>query len=529
MAVSSSASVLRQGPTATLGDDDIASPRDSSPAADVDPDAVTEHATTRSSRLVDALLLVAPLALFGLLIAFVLVDPATRVTASNAPATDEAWDIVNARNFVLLGRFSTDDWNLHLVNVPFSLIQAALFSVAGVGMAQARLVSIAAVALTMAALAWGLRRPLGSSAGLLAALAYGTSTLVLYYGRLAFLEPTVALGLTVGGIAALRAHDRRSGRWGILAGVALALAIGTKPSAAFATAGILVGLAAVGGRSGAVRRWLGGAALVIALAGIAWAAVIGLPNQAAIATDLRIWPAEPIVAPVLVMLRRILAFPIHNDRFVLLSAPVILFGTIGWIAAIRARRSLPGPSIALLAVATGWLVGGFGLLALAPYRPNRYEVPLLPALAILGAIGWSVLAPRFRRIAPARAAIARLAVAGVLVLPGLVLYATWMGTARSGLPDIQATVRAIVPAGAAVQGDDAPAFALLAPVVTLVSHERTRVNPGDLYVSRGVRWYVGVRGTAPAWAALHRLEWSARVSRFCASWGGHEDCLWQVP
>jgi 4-amino-4-deoxy-L-arabinose transferase-like glycosyltransferase len=488
-----------------------------------------ENAASPARRLLDALLLLAPVVVFGLLAAFVLVDPATRVTASNAPATDEAWDIVNARNFVLLGRFSTDDWNLHLVNVPFSLIEAAVFKVAGVGMAQARLVSIAAVALTMVALGWGLRRPLGSGAALLAALAYGTSTLVLYYGRLAFLEPTVALGLTVGGLLALRAHDPRSGRWGIVAGAALAVAIGTKPSAAFAVVGILVAMGVVSARAPEVRRWLGGAVLSIAVAGLAWVVLIGLPNRDAVATDMRIWPAEPILGSLGSMVHRILVFPIHNDRFALLSAPLIVFGALGWVAAIRARRTLPSGTLALLTAATGWLVAGFGLLALAPYRPNRYEVPLLPALAILGAAGWSVFAPRLRQAWPARAGLAGVAVAGALVVPGLVLYGSWMTAAQSRLPDIQAQVRAILPGGAVVQGDDAPAFALLAPVEALVSHSSTRVNPGDLYVSRGVRWYVGVKGSAPAWATLHPVEWSARVSRLCAPWGGHEVCLWQVP
>lgn len=232
----------------------------------------------RQRRLLDGLLLLAPLVVFGLLAVFVLRDPAGRVTASNAPYSDEAWDLINPRNFVLFGTFSTDDWNLHLVNVPYSIIQAAVFTVAGVGMAQGRLLSIVAVALTMAALGWGLRRPLGQGAAILAALAYGTSTLVLYYGRLAFLEPLVALFLTVGGLLALRADGPRSGRWGLAAGLALALAIGTKPSAAFATAGLLVGLGLVRGRSPAVRRWIGGAVVAIGLAGLVWIVLIGLPN-----------------------------------------------------------------------------------------------------------------------------------------------------------------------------------------------------------------------------------------------------------
>ncbi|HLO36730.1 MAG TPA: hypothetical protein VK194_11630, partial [Candidatus Deferrimicrobium sp.] len=147
-------------------------------------------------RALDALLLIAPLLVLVLLAVFVRVDPPGGVTTSNGPYTDEAWDVVNARNVVLLGRFSTDDWNLHLVNVPFSAAQAAVFAIAGVGMAQARFVSIVAVALAMAVLGWGLRRPLGRGPALLTAVAYGCSAMVLFYGRLAFLEPTVALGLT---------------------------------------------------------------------------------------------------------------------------------------------------------------------------------------------------------------------------------------------------------------------------------------------------------------------------------------------
>jgi hypothetical protein len=482
-----------------------------------------------SRRGLDLLLLVAPLAVFVLLATFVLVDPARGVTSSNGIFTDEAWDVINARNFVLLGRFSTDDWNLHLVNVPFSLVEAAVFHVAGVGMTQARIVSIAAVALTMAALGWGLRRPLGSGAALLASLAYGTSTLVLYYGRLAFLEPTVALGLTVGGLLALRAHDERAGRWGLAAGVALAIAIGTKPSAAFAALGILVGLGAVGARSPAARRWIGGAASAILAAGVVWLAVIGLPNRAAVAADLRIWASEPILGSLTGTVHQILRFPFRNDGFLTLAAPIIAFGALGLVATILGRRQLSRRSVALAGAATGWLAFGLGILAAAPYRPNRYEVPLLPALAILGAIGWSLVAPRLRRGSPARATIVAGVVAGILVIPGLVLYGTWMGSGESRLPAIQASVRSIIPPGAVVEGTYAPGFALRAPVTTLVSRPWVDVNAGDLYVTRGVRWYVDVKGSAPAWAPLHPEEWAARVQRLCERWGTGEVCLWQIP
>jgi hypothetical protein len=315
----------------------------------------------------------------------------------------------------------------------------------------------------------------------------------------------------------------------VVAGLALAFAIGTKPSAAFASVGILVGLAVVGGRRRSIRRWLVGALSTIGAAAVGWLVLIGLPNRDAVATDLRIWASEPLFASPGEMLHQVLTFPIRNDGFLGFAAPIILFGVAGALVAIRRRSSLPDGWHLLLSVAIGWLVVGLGLLALAPYRPSRYEVPLLPAFAILGGIGSAVALRGSRRWSPrvTRTAFAALCVA--LVAPGLLLDATWMSGGRSSLPEIEARVRAILPAGAAVQGDLAPAFALTAPVVTLVSRPSTHVNPGDLYRARGVRSYVGTPGSAPAWASLHQAAWSARMSRLCAPWGGAIVCLGQLP
>jgi 4-amino-4-deoxy-L-arabinose transferase-like glycosyltransferase len=461
---------------------------------------------------------------------FVRADPASGVTASNGTYTDEAWDVVNARNFVLLGHFSTDDWNLHLVNLPFSLLETAVFTIAGVGMAQARLVSIVATAITMLALGFGLRRHVGPAAALVAALAYGGSTLVLFYGRLAFLEPTVAMWLTLGGLLTPRAWwAERSGRQGLLAGVFLALAVGTKPSAAFAVAGILVGLAAIGRTSRPVRRWLGGAVAAIAGAGAAWIVLIGLPNLDAVKTDLRIWASEPILASPGSIIHQVLTFPTRSDGFFVLAAPILITGFVGLVLAIRARASLTPSLKSLVGMAAGWLVFGLGLLFVAPYRPNRYEVPMLPALAILTGVGlWALgqLAPSWKA---SRLRLVAAVVALCLVAPGFASYAGWVQTATYQLPTIQAAVAAAIPAGNVVQGDYAPAFALLAPVPTIVSRPPTRVNPGDLYVTRGVRWFVGGEGSAPAWASLHASAWAARQTVLCAPWGSRNICVWRLP
>src|ERR1035437_6441041 len=95
--------------------------------------------------------------LFALLAVFVAADPASHVTASNSPFTDEGYNTANARNLVQLGRWSMDEWNLYLVNLPFSLVEAVWFRLVGVGIVGARLVTIACVSLAATALVWGLR------------------------------------------------------------------------------------------------------------------------------------------------------------------------------------------------------------------------------------------------------------------------------------------------------------------------------------------------------------------------------------
>jgi 4-amino-4-deoxy-L-arabinose transferase-like glycosyltransferase len=482
----------------------------------------------RASELVLPLALA--LLLFVVLAAFVAVDPPSGFTSSSSPFTDEAWDIVNARNLVLFGHWSTDDWNLYLLNFPFSASEAAMFSVAGVGIVQARLISIVATALTVFALGAGLRTVLGRGPALIGAVAFGSAALVLYYGRLAYLEPLVALGVTLGTLGALRATAPRSGWWGVLSGLALAGAIGTKPSALFASIGLLLGVAVVLARSSpAARRWLIGAVVAIGVAGLAWVVALGLENRLAVGGDLRIWASEPLPRSVLGWVRRVLGFPFRNDRMLLLAAPLLIGAAVGSVFAIRRRHTLSPTVRGLVGAAIGSLVLGFAVLAMVPYRPNRYEVPLLPAMAILTAVAWSVIAELVGRSdAGRRRAVGTLVAAG-LVLPGVVLFASWMLVTPSSLPGIQDDVASIIPPGAAVEGIYAPLFALRAPVVTFVSRPWAGINTGDLYAVRHVRWYIGAMGTTPGWAGRHPAAWAARQQRLCAPWGSRTVCVWQVP
>jgi 4-amino-4-deoxy-L-arabinose transferase-like glycosyltransferase len=468
--------------------------------------------------------------LFVVLAAFVAVDPPTGFTSSSSPFTDEAWDIINARNFVLFGHWSTDDWNLYLLNFPFSVSAAAMFSVAGVGIVQARVISIVATALTVYALGAGLRPALGRGPALLAAVAFGSAALVLYYGRLAYLEPLVALGVTVGTIGAIRATAPGSGRWGVVSGLALALAIGTKPSALFVSIGLLVGVAIVLGRSSpAARQWLVGAVVAIGLAGLTWLVVLGLEHRLAIGGDLRIWASEPLATTPLGWVRRIFGFPFRNDHMLILAAPLLIGAAVGAVLSVRRWQMLSPTVRGLVGGAIGSLLLGYAVLAVVPYRPNRYEVPLLPAMAILTAVAWSLITEVLGPWSPNRWRAVRAVVIVGLVLPGVVMFSGWMRVTRASLPGIQAEVASIIPSGAAVEGIYAPLFAMRTPAVTLVSRPWAGINTGDLYAVRDVRWYIGATGTRPGWAASHPTAWAARQERLCASWGSTSVCIWQVP
>ena len=92
------------------------------------------------------------LGLFALLAAFVSADPASNATFSSSPFTDEGFNVVNARNLVQIGRWNTDQWNLYLVNLPYSFLAAAAFRLLGVGIDSARLMSIGCVSVAAASL-----------------------------------------------------------------------------------------------------------------------------------------------------------------------------------------------------------------------------------------------------------------------------------------------------------------------------------------------------------------------------------------
>ena len=459
-------------------------------------------------------------------------DPAIGVTASDAPFTDEGWYVLAARNQALLGSLATDEWQLGWATLPFTLIVAAAFEMFDVGIVQARTVSlvcsVAAVALVAALVA----ERLGKVAGIVAGVALATSSLLLFYGRLAILEPMVVLFLVVGLVLLLPRTAGGSFAPGAAAGAAFALAIGTKPSAAMAVAGVLVGVtvASRGALPGLGRRILA-AVGTIAVAALAWAIVVLLQPDV-LDSVLRLWAVQAAPASAMDVVQRAIDYAGESDRAIPMAAP-LLFGSIIGIGLIAVRwRSLDPSRRALAGAATGWIVLGIATLLVASYRPSRYVVPMLPAMAILTAFGVALaLEYASARMLAARGFAATAVMTAALCI-GLALLGVrdlvdWTAAATYRLPQIQAELLELVTDGHAIEGHAGPTFAMRVPVPTIVV--RAGLNEGDLYASHDVRWFLAGRGARPTWAVGHPEEWAAREHIACYPWPPGETCLIRLP
>jgi 4-amino-4-deoxy-L-arabinose transferase-like glycosyltransferase len=498
--------------------------------------------------------------LFALLAAFVAADPAGGVTASTSPFTDEGFFTVNARNLVLFGHWSTDEWNLYLVNLPLSVLQAIWFAISGVGIVQARLVNIACVSMTAAAIVWAMRSATGRATAVFAGLAFASCGLILYYGRLVYLEDLVVLLLALGTLV-LAADERLTVRWGVVSGLCYALAIATKASAAVEVAGVMAAvILIVAWRDPDARRWLVGAVAAMVVAGLVWLAVIWLPNRSAVSLDLRIWaPVRLSLSPVEAIKDAVRYMLTDNDKlFGFLLGPLVLLGGVGLAVVAVLHRRLSRSQARLAMVSLGWIVFGFGVLLIVSYRPNRYVVPIVPPLAIAAALGlhlllqWSTDAagrstarrasgdqapdteaamPRSGARPIAARAIATLlivAVTAVAVAPGLQWYSSWARHATYTMPAAQASLADAAPDGQRVAGTESAIFLLRSHAITLLTQRVGGVaNNGNLY-AQGVRYYL-VPADDPAPAGVPDVTWAARRPIFCAVYGGVNECLYRLP
>jgi hypothetical protein len=356
-----------------------------------------------------------------------------------------------------------------------------------------------------------------------AGIGLAASSLWLYYGRLAMLEPMETFFLVLGFVLLLAPRwPRRLSPWGhgLLGGAALALAIGVKPSAAIEAAGILLAVL-VAGRplADGGRRFLGASAAIV-VAGLAWLGIV-LVQPAPLSEITGVWPQQTLPASLGTALARMDGYLRGSDGAIPHAGPLLAAGLLGAVLGVVAWRRLDTTQRTLLIGAVAWF--GFGMLALmlVPYRPNRYVVPLLPPLAMLAGVGMHVASRALR----GRALPVAVGLAILLSLAGLRDLARWTAAATYRLPAIQERVAAVVGDSAAVQGSVTFGMRVRAPTIVV----RPGLNDGDLYATHHVRWLLVNPTTVPTWAALHRDAWEARQVLFCDPWPSGEACLIHVP
>jgi hypothetical protein len=307
-----------------------------------------------------------------------------------------------------------------------------------------------------------------------------------------------------------------------------------------------------GWRDRAMQRWLLGAAGTIAAAGLVWGLIIFLPNRDAVITDIKIWEPSTFYVTPSALIHSLGSYVSGNNDHLygMLLGPLIAMSAAGIVCIVALRRMLSRAETRLAVAAFGWALFGFGILVVTSYRPNRYVVPIVPALAILACIGLRVAmqwlrdrgrvaateaaagpapaatpetgpaAERRRRLAPLLLAALAIAIA---VAPGLVWYAGWAPNATYNIVNIESQMKTAAPADQTVAGNHTALYMLTSAnrlIVTGIA------NNGDLYAT-GVRWYLAQIDAAPP-VGVPAAIWAARTSVSCVEVPGWKECLFHV-
>ncbi len=234
---------------------------------------------------------------------------------------------------------------------------------------------------------WGFSARLSMGLGAV----YSLGTMAVVYTHTNFSDPLLALLFTLAAYSAYRAGEDRRGRWLLLTGLALGLALYLRERALIWLP-LYLGYLLLTGRARTLRHWLA-VLLPIACA----AAALALWNSVRFGSPVVIgyasWVADTgFEAPSIVGLFGLLISP---GKGLLLFNPIAWLGLIGLFAMLRRRRAEALLFLSFAVVAVGFYArynfwtGGWNWGA-------RYLLPLLPFL-LLTAGDWVHAHPTRRR------------------------------------------------------------------------------------------------------------------------------------
>ena len=484
--------------------------------------------------------LVLAAAVLWLLVPFAGTDPPAGLTASNATWTDEGFNLANARERVLVGRFATGDIDRSLTNGTYSALAAGLFAVTGPSLAAGRVLSMVALAGAVLLLALGLARPLGRLPALLAGAALGGADLMLEHGRLALVEATVVVLLAGAFALAARAAWRPTPLAGVGLGLLLAAAVSVKATALLpAVVMLAVILAAAARRRDRPALAMGLAAAASAsLAAVAWLLAVALPNWERLRTAVRVWPRVDYLDDPLTIAGRLGRYLADSDQAVGRCLPLLVAAAIGLAVLVgRWRRLRPAARDALV-MAAAWGIGLWLVVAVGDYlpghylAPNRYVVPALPGLAVLAGFGLAAVAAAAGGRGAAgqgRRALAGVVLGLAVAVPGVVTYLD--GALQSGRvrEADQRRLAAAVADDAVVYGAYAPTLLFDTRLATLTPWPSAGANVRDPVGRLGVTHVlVGNGPTDPTGQVPTIVEQGAITVLARVPWGGQELALYAL-
>ena len=139
-------------------------------------------------------------------------DAYARLSWSSALLTDEGFYLHNARNVVLFHHFRTDDFNNALIMPLLHGLQVMVFTLCGVGVVQARSISVVCSLLTLLVFFHALRRAFSPRVAWIGLLLLGLDPVFTLYNRLALMDTPACLPLVCAFYAWVRAGEEKKKR-----------------------------------------------------------------------------------------------------------------------------------------------------------------------------------------------------------------------------------------------------------------------------------------------------------------------------
>ena len=308
-------------------------------------------------------------------------DPPPDLSWSTGPYTDEALNTYSARNMVLYGHWRMDDFFPLVVYPLVNYVMLLVFKLFGMGFVQVKLLSLLAGVASVLVIYLLVKEDAGHLAGLLAGLVLATSFPLTMYSRLGLVESVQILFLLLTGLCYVRGLKRpwQMGLAGLLSASSILL---VKVSAAFIAPALATAFAwelfAARKDRAAVQVMLRGLGWGFAGIGVAlgiWLAIVFLPHHAdyfqyVLRHSLES-PAGHPQGPVAYLLN---TFTVGlKSRLIPRLSWVALLGFLVLPVLASGRR----PALRYLGL---WFTLALLMLGYMNYRPDRYELVLLPTL-----------------------------------------------------------------------------------------------------------------------------------------------------